>query len=254
MAKIKSLIYREWVLKKKTLLLGLIAAMPMLMLGVTVGNSFQNGTLRVNERLHTMLSQTGEVPYVIMVVMFLIVSAVNCSVIYESDIKANWTRYSMTLPADTKSRALAHTIFLLIRIAAVFLISIAVCAVLAAAFGKPFRTWMIADIGLGICFTLIPICIGELFWSKAKDMITFKKRSNCMAATFAGLGAAVGLIPARMMKNGQRPDFMQAFGPLIEKYTAFRNAAASFIIPVMIGLLVLIYVIVKRNLDSLKHT
>jgi hypothetical protein len=35
--------------------------------------------------------------------------------------------------------------------------------------------------------------------------------------------------------------------PLLDKYTAFRDAVLPFIIPVFIGLLVLIYVIVKRN-------
>ncbi|MBR5361873.1 MAG: ABC-2 transporter permease [Oscillospiraceae bacterium] len=257
MGKIKSLIYREWVLTKKTLLLGLIAALPMLMLGVVVGNGFHNGTLRVNERLHTYLSQTGNYPYTFMVAFFLIIVIPNVSAIYESDIKANWTRYSMTLPADTKSRALAHTLFLLIRIIAAFLLSVAAGTVIAAAFGKQFRAETIADIGLLICLLLIEVCIGESFRSKAKDMITYKKRSNCMAAVFAGLGVAVGLFMARTARStggAQQADFMEAFGPLIEKYTAFRNAAAPFIIPVFIGLIVLIYVIGKRNLDSLKQS
>lgn len=253
MAKIKSLMYREWVLTKKTLLLGLIAALPMLMLGVVVGNGFLNGTLRVNERLHTYLSQTGNYPYVFMVAFFLIAVAENGAAVYESDIKANWTRYSMTLPADTKSRALAHTLFLFLRVTAAFLLSVAAGAVLAAAFGKPFQTGLAADIGLFICVSLIVVCIGELFRGKAKDMITYKKQTNTLAAVLIAIVPIVGLIPARMMKNGQKGDFLQTFGPLIEKYTVFRCCVQPFIIFVIIALFALIYMIVKRNFDSLNR-
>lgn len=254
MTKIKSLIYREWILTKKTLLLGLAALIPMLMLGVVTGISFQNGTLNVNERLHTFLSQTGYYPYTFMVAFFLIAVAENGAAVYESDIKANWTRYSMTLPTDTKSRVLAHTLFLFLRVTAAFLISLAAGAVLARSFGKPIRLEMIADIGLWVCLSLIPVCIGEFFCGKANDMITYKKQTNRMAGVLVGLGIAAGLIPARLMKNDRQADFMQTFGPLIEKYTAFRNAAALFIIPVFIGLIVLVYVIGKRNLDNLQHS
>ena len=256
MAKIKSLIYREWVLTKKTLLIGLAAAIPMLMLGVTVGNGFRNGSFDRNERMHTMLAQTGYVPYVFMVAFFLIVVAQNGAAIYQSDIKANWTRYSMTLPADSKSRALAHTLFLLLRIIAAFLISLFAGAAITAAFGKPFRAALAADIGLWICISLLEVCAEEFFRGRAKDMIAYKKQTNTMAGVFAGAGVVVGLFMARMTRRtggAQQADFMETFGPLIEKYTAFRNAVQPFIIPVFIGLIVLIYLIVKRNLDSLKH-
>jgi len=178
MAKIKSLIYREWVLTKRTLFLGLVAAVPMLMLGVTVGNGFRNGSFDGNERMHTMLAQTGYVPYVFMVAFFLIVVTQNGAAIYQSDIKANWTRYSMTLPTDTKCRAFAHTLFLLLRIIAAFLISLFAGAAITAAFGKPFRAALAADIGLWICISLLEVCAEEFFRGRAKDMIAYKKQTT----------------------------------------------------------------------------
>ncbi len=85
-------------------------------------------------------------------------------------------------------------------------------------------------------------------------MITYKKQSNRMSAAFAGVGVVIGLLLAKTMGKGDSVDITANFEPLIEKYAVFRNTAQLLIIPVFILMIVLIYVIVKRNLDNLKHS
>ena len=84
-------------------------------------------------------------------------------------------------------------------------------------------------------------------------MITYKKQSNRLSATFAGAGVVAGLLIVRTARGGENADIVTSFEPLIEQYTAFRNVVFPFIIPVFIVLIALIYVIVKRNYDSLKR-
>lgn len=255
MTKIVSLIYREWVLMRKKMGLTLAITAGMLLMFTIIGFSFRNGTFSGNEKLCDMLAKTGGYFHAYIVMLLLIPVAGTSADAYESDIKTNWARYSLTLPAETKARALAHVLFMLIRFIAVFLILVAVGVLAAAAFGKPFAKGMIADIGLFSCFALIPICLVENFLGKAKDPIAYKKQQSRIAVSFAGCGTAVGLLLARAMKSaGTDSDFFTALNPLLEKYAAFRNAVQPFIIPVFIGLLLLIYVIVKRNLDSLKQS
>ncbi|MCR4760101.1 MAG: hypothetical protein K5705_07515 [Oscillospiraceae bacterium] len=254
MAKIMSLIYREWILMRKILLLGLAVAAGMLLMFSFLGYSFQNGAFIGNEKLSNMFAKTGGYFETYLIVFFLFPVAGSCAAAYESDVKANWMRYAMTTPADTKARALAHTLFLFIRILAAFGLAVIAGMLMTEAFGKPFTAGMAADFGLYCCITLIPICISELFWSKAKDVISYKKQGSRMACVFGGLGVVVGLLCARTTKSaGTNADPLTALAPVIDKYVAFRNAVQPFVIPVLIGLIVLIYVTVKRNLDSLKR-
>lgn len=254
MTKIMSLIYREWILMRKKLLLGLVITAGMLMVFSFLGLNYQNGAFSENERLSDMFAKTGGYFETYLLMILLIPVAGTSADVYESDIKANWSRYCLTLPAETRVRALAHILFLLIRFIAAFLILAAVGALITAAFGKPFAAWMAADFGLYCCISLAVISIGEFFLGKAKDPIAFKKQQSRIPVAFAGCGAVVGLLLARMMRNaGSDSDPYTTMKPLLEKYAAIRNAVQPFIIPIFIGLLVLIYVIVKKNLDSLKR-
>ena len=255
MAKIMSLVYREWILMRKTLLLALAVAAGQVLVFSFLGFNYQNGAFSGNEKLSNMFAKTGGYFETYLAVFFLISVAESCAAAYESDIKANWTRYAMTVPADARARALAHTLFLLIRVLAAFVVSVIAGLLITAAFGKSFQAWMAADFGLYCCVSLAAVCIGEFFRSKATDMISYKKQTNAMAGACVVLGTMVGLLPAKTMKSaGAGADPMTALAPLFEKYTAFRNTAQLFIIPVFLGLIVLIYVIVKRNLDSLKQS
>ena len=211
MARIKSLMYREWVLTKKTLLLGLAAAILMLMLGVFIGNGFRSGSFDGNEKIHTMLAQTGDLAFAYIFAFFLIVIGSNCSALYESDIKANWTRFSMTLPTDTKCRAFAHTLFLLTRNIVAFVISLAAGAVIPAAFGKPFSAVLAVDIGLFCCISMLFVCFAEFFWSKAKDMISYKKQSNRLSAALAVAGVVIGLLSQDRLEAVKAPTSLLIF-------------------------------------------
>ena len=255
MAKIMSLIYREWILMRKKLLLGLAITAGMLLMITIIGFSFRNGAFDGNEKLRDMFTTYGGSYHAYLVMLLLIPLAGTSADAYESDIKSNWARYSLTLPAETKLRAIAHVLFMLIRFIAVFLILVAVSAAAAAAFGKPFAKEMIADIGVFSCLALIPICLVEFFMGKAKDPIAYKKQQSRIPVAFAACGTAVGLLLARAMKNaGTDSDPITAMKPLLDKYVTIRNTVQPFIIPVFIGLLVLVYVIAKRNLDSLKRS
>ena len=248
MKKIMSLVYREFVLMRKKLLLALAVTAGMAAVFLIIGFSFRNGAFDGNEKLHDLFTKTGGHLEAYLMMFFLIPVVETCADAYESDIKSNWARYSMTLPAETKLRALAHVLFLLVRTAAAFLIVTVLSVLVSAAFGKTLSTGMIADIGLWICLALIPVCIIEFFLGKAKDPIAYKKQQNRIPVAFAGCGTVAGLLLARTMKSaGPDTDPITAMKPLLEKYTAFRDAVLPFIIPVFIGLLVLIYVIVKRN-------
>ena len=254
MAKIMSLIYREWIpMRKKSFLALAISAGMLLMITIT-GFGYQNGSLNENAKLCGMLAKTGGYFHTYLVMFLLIPVAGTCADAYQSDIRTNWARYSLTLPAETKARALAHVLFMLLRFIAAFLILVTIGAVGAAAFGKPFAKGMIADIGLFSCFALIPICFMEFFMGKAKEPIAYQKQQSRIAVSFACCGGVVGLLIARMMRqDGSNSDPFTTMKPLLDKYVAIRNTVQPFIIPVFIGLLALIYVIVKKNLDSLKH-
>lgn len=256
MAKIMSLMYREWILMRKRLLLGLIIAAGLLMMNLFIGFNFQNGAYNGNEKLHDLLVTRGGYLEAYLVMFLLVPVSESCADAYESDLKVNWAHYSMTLPAESKARATAHILFLLIRTLAAFLISVIAGAVIPKAYGKPFSAGMIADIGLYCCISLVFICIFEFFQGRAKDVLSYKKQSSRMACSFGVLGAVVGLVFARsIMKTvDAAAEPLTTINPLLEKYTAFRNAAGLFIIPVFIGMMILNYVIVKRNLDSLNHS
>ncbi len=255
MAKIMSLIYREWILMRKKLLLGLVITAGLLLLITFIGFSYQNGAFDGNEKLCNLFAKRGGY-FEVYPVMLLLTSVAGTSAdAYESDIKSNWARYSLTLPAETRPRALAHVLFMLIRFIVTFLILLAVSVVSAAAFGKPFAKEMIADIGIFSCLALLPICLVEFFMGKARDPIAYKKQQSRIPVAFAACGTVVGLLLARTMKSaGTVSDPFTVLQPLLDKYVTIRHTVQPFIIPVFIGLLVLVYVIAKRNLDSLKQS
>ncbi len=168
MAKIKSLMYREWVLTKKTLLLGMTATLGVLILSMIIVISFRQGAFNDKENLNDLLEKAGNYIITYLFAFCLTTVAAKGSAVYDSDIKSNWARYSMTLPTDTRIRACTHVLFLLIRYIAAYLLSLCADAIVSAAFLKPFSVDMAVDIGLICCLSLINICICEFLLEQGK--------------------------------------------------------------------------------------
>jgi hypothetical protein len=164
------------------------------------------------------------------------------------------------VPVSTKTKALAHTLFLAIRTGVAFVFSVIVVASVNAAMGTAFNSGMLADIGLICILSLLFAVMTEICQSLPKDEVTYKKRQNICGMVFIGLGLLLGLYMAKASTkyteefaaaNGDEP--VELIPPeLTDKYFAFRNAAAPFILPVIILLIIGIYFIVKKNLDKQK--
>ncbi len=261
--QIGSLIYREWCIMKKSFILSGTAVFCIMLMMTLFALSAKYGNLARqidggNKELKTLsdmfiFSVTFLIPYCAM-------AAALDSGMYISDIRAGWTRYSITLPVSTKTKALAHTLFLAIRTGAALVFSVIVVASVNAAMGTAFNFGMLADIGIICILSLLFAVMTEICQSLPKDEILYKKRQNICGMVFIGLGLLLGLYMAKASTkyteefaaaNGDEP--VELIPPeLTDKYFAFRNAAAPFILPVIILLIIGIYFIVKKNLDKQK--
>lgn len=261
--QIGSLIYREWCIMKKSFILSGTAVFCIMLMMTLFALSAKYGNLARqidggNKELKTLsdmfiFSVTFLIPYCAM-------AAALDSGMYISDIRAGWTRFSITVPVSTKTKALAHTLFLAIRMGVAFVFSVIVVASVNAAMGTAFNSGMLANIGIICIFSLVFAVIYEFLQSLPKDEITYKKRQTIGGMVFIGLGLLLGLYMAKASTkyteeyaaaNGDEP--IEFIPPeLTDKYFTFRNTFAPFILPVIILMFVGIYFIVKTNLDKQK--
>jgi membrane protein YdbS with pleckstrin-like domain len=180
---------------------------------------------------------------------------------YISDAKTGWTRFSIALPVSTKTKALAHTLFFVMRSAVSFVFSVIAVASAYAATGNTFSADALADIGVVYIFTLLFIIPCEFAQSLPKTETDIKKRQIKVIMSITGLGALLGVYISKVTAK-----YVQEYAaahdgneelemipqPFKDKYFALRNAAAPFILPVIILLIIGLYFIVKKNLDKQK--
>ena len=262
--QICSLIYREWCIMKKSFILGGIAVLSIMIIMLMFLLSAKYGNLSKEiAGDKTALSYLGEAGSVMVTFLLPYCSfavAVDAA-IYKSDIKAGWVRYSIALPVSTKTRALAHTLFIAVRMAAAFVFSLITVLVIRAAAGASFSVSLLADMGIIGVMTLLIEIFTEFVQSLPKDEIMLKKQQAKGSVVIIAIGIAIGLYFSKITMNSyeefagslSEDSAVHYFPPeLIEKYTSFRSAIAPFLLPLIILMFAAVYFIVKTNLDRQK--
>ena len=257
--RIKSMLYRQWMLERKTLLGGLIALSTILVIFIATALSVKYGNLKTalggDAEAADMFGSAGYTMAMYMICYVTLGVAISSHTIFQTDVKANWTRFSIALPGTPTEHAFAFILFVAIRMIAAYAIVILTGLAAGAAMDKPLTMDFISDMGvMSVLIFLFPL-LTIFFFSSVKDAIAFKKQQVKFAMVVMGLGVAVGLICSRIMPNTKEANSMEeAIQPFLKIYMPIRDAITPFLIPAILLMLVLTFLALRRGYAKQKLT
>ena len=252
MNRVKSMLYRQWMLERKTLLVGLVALSTILIIFIAVALSVKYGNLKTvlggDADAMNLFGSAGYTMAMYMICYVTLGVAISSHTIFQTDVKANWTRFSIALPGTPAEHAFAFTLFVAIRMIAAYSIVILTGLVAGAAMEKPLTTEFIADMGfMSLLIFLFPLLMIFLV-SSVKDAIAFKKQQAKFVMVIMALGVAVGLICSKIMPDTKEANSMEeAIQPFLNIYTPVRDAVKPFLIPAILVMLVLMFFALRRG-------
>jgi len=259
MNRVKSILYRQWMLERKTLLGGLIVLSSILVIFIAVALSVKYGNLKTalggDADAVNLFGSAGYTMAMYLICYVTLAVAISSHTIFQTDIKANWTRFSIALPGTPTEHAFAFSLFVAIRIIAAYAIVILIGLTAGAVLDKPLTTEFFADMGfMSLLIFLFPL-LTIFFVSSVKDAIAFKKQQQKFVMVIMGLGVCIGLVCAKKFPHKAEANSMEdAIQPFLDFYTPIRDAAKPFLIPALLLMLVLMFFALRRGYTKQKLT
>lgn len=262
MAKIRALLYREWRLMSKHILIGSFSVTAMLLMALLFYLSAQYGNLKeeLKNDLDTMqFLGTFGYYYVFYLTVYIIVALVLPSKTYRSDVAANWCRFEIALPVTPHDHALAHTLGVTLRMLGGWLFILIVTLILNLIADKSLSLNLVTDVGIMTAIILLIDNVSDYFYSAVKDTIGFKKANVKITAFLVTCGLVVGFLVFHMINvPASEPEELNieaiASSPVIKQIAEYRSAVQPFVLPAIILLLILTYLFTKRGCQKQRLT
>lgn len=261
MRRIKPMIYRQWMLERKNLFMGAIVLFAILLIITAVALSMQFGNLKegMDGDTKSLFGEMGGTIAMYMICYVMISVASISTNVKQADIKANWTRYAIALPGTPSEHAFAFTAFLALRLFGGYAVVTVIGLILGAVLHHPLTLDFIADM---VFMSLIMLAVGlvtVMFFTSVKDAIRFKKRQTGFSIFLIVCGSALGLLGAKLMplanKATAEEGKVEDFQVLIQEYyLPLREAVKPFLIPAVLGMLLLIYLASRREYAKQKQS
>lgn len=247
-AKIKALLYREWVLAKKHhlgVMLTLVIVMALfwlVRLSMVCGNIAKAFAAdpAIKEIVDPMTYFMGT--YVIALCSG---SLLDDNGIGLSDIRSGWRVYMGTLPITPLELTIERYIVKVFWLLVALVMSITNAAIMGAIAGKAFTGDIVINCVMCVNAYLILDFIQQPIQIFAKDVKTY----NYSKALIAFIGMGIGMAAAtnsnlldQMSSNDDGMD-MDMFAALQDKLLVYRDMLAPWMIPLMLVLLVLGFII-----------
>lgn len=173
MNKIKSLVYREFLISKKFYITTIAVIILFMTMGWLLTLSLKTGNLEklIAEEAPEFISVATNIIYYVFnyFTAFVCGALINESGIIMSDIKSNWRTFSFTLPATEKEKSLAKTIIKVTGVVAAFLFCIINGLVLSCISGIDFELKNISIYAMIIDYWVIFDFLSTLLQLRARN-------------------------------------------------------------------------------------
>lgn len=262
MAKIRALMYREWQLVFKNLLIGGFSVISLLLLALLFYLSAQYGNLKeeLNNDLDSQrIFATFGYYFVYYMTAYIIIALAVPIQTYKSDITANWCRFELSLPVSPRDHALAHILGKTLRMLGGWVMILAITLILNLVADRSLNLDLITDVGIITVIVLLIDLVTEFCYSSVKDSIGLKKASMKLISILVTCGLVVGLLLSRINMPEMGTEALVtpeeiAESPIIKQIAQFRSAVQPFVLPAIILLLILTYLTVKRGFKQQRLT